>query len=223
MAEDYALIHRNVEGPKSTVKPQPTPLTEGSVSLVGDESGEKPIVILRDTAALQSLLLEGVLPLAGKTSDASVVIAGIECGHLIAPLHKLAEEDVGMFPACAVTRSMREARRVGHDPPTVARASQCVRNKDKSDQGSNFLSKAFQAAMRRMGVRHQVSSAYHPESQGALERFHQTLKNMVRIYCHETDDQWDEMVPLLLFAARECVQDTLGFSPFELVFGHESM
>lgn len=91
----------------------------------------------------------------------------------------------------------------------------------QSDQGSNFLSKAFQAAMRRMGVRHQVSSAYHPESQGALERFHQTMKNMVRIYCHETDDQWDEMVPLLLFAARECVQDTLGFSPFELVFGHE--
>ncbi|XP_037803946.1 uncharacterized protein LOC119598371 [Penaeus monodon] len=75
--------------------------------------------------------------------------------------------------------------------------------------------------MRRMGIQHQVSSAYHPELQGALERFHQTLKNMVRIYCHETDEQWDEMVPLLLFAARECVQDTLGFSPFELVFGHE--
>ncbi|XP_047500268.1 uncharacterized protein LOC125046527 [Penaeus chinensis] len=91
----------------------------------------------------------------------------------------------------------------------------------QSDQGSNLLSKAFQTAMQGMGVQHRVSSAYHRESQGALERFHQTLKNMVRIYCHETDEQGDEMVLLLLFAARECVQDTLGFSPFELVFGHE--
>jgi len=164
--------------------------SEGSVSLVGDESGEKPIVILRDTAASQSLLLEGVLPLAGKTSDANVGIAGVECGHLIAPLYKvhlkshffdkdvavgvvpklpiggvsfilandlagekvfakpqtnvailstpdlndgeqLAEDDMGVFPACAVTRAMREAGRVGNDPPTAARASRCMFVKGK--------------------------------------------------------------------------------------------
>lgn len=31
---------------------------------------------------------------------------------------------------------------------------------------------------------------------------------------------WDEGVHLVLFAAREAVQESLGFSPFELVFGH---
>ena len=64
------------------------------------------------------------------------------------------------------------------------------------------------------------SSAYHPQSQGALECFHQTLKNMTRVYCCEVERDWDEGVPLLLFAVREAVQESLGFSPFELVFGH---
>ena len=65
-----------------------------------------------------------------------------------------------------------------------------------------------------------MSSAYHPESQGALERFHQTLKTMIRSYCCNTAKDWDEGVHWLLFAVRESVQESLGFSPFELVFGH---
>ena len=65
-----------------------------------------------------------------------------------------------------------------------------------------------------------TSSAYHPESQGALERFHHTLKNMLKTYCMETEKQWDEGDPLLLFAVRDSVQESLGFSSFELVYGH---
>ena len=90
----------------------------------------------------------------------------------------------------------------------------------QSDQGSNFTSNLFQQVMYELGIEQYTSSAYHPESQGALERFHQTLKNMIRTYCLEFEKDWDEGVHLLLFAARESVQETLGFSPFELVFGH---
>lgn len=53
----------------------------------------------------------------------------------------------------------------------------------QTDQGSNFLSKVFRNALRVLGVSHVVSSAYHPESQGALERWHQTLKSALRKYC----------------------------------------
>lgn len=65
-----------------------------------------------------------------------------------------------------------------------------------------------------------MSSPYHPESQGAVERFHQTLKSMLRKYCLETGNDWDEGVPLVLFAIQETVQESLGFSPAQLVFGH---
>ena len=49
----------------------------------------------------------------------------------------------------------------------------------QSDQGSNFMSGIFQQVMHELGIKQYRSSAYHPESQGALERFHQTLKNMI--------------------------------------------
>ena len=47
------------------------------------------------------------------------------------------------------------------------------------DQGSNFMSGLFQEVMFQLGVTQFKSSAHHPQSQGALERFHQTLKSMI--------------------------------------------
>ncbi len=88
------------------------------------------------------------------------------------------------------------------------------------DQGSNFMSGIFQQVMDQLGIKQCVSSAYHPESQGALERYHQSLKTMIKTYCFESEKDWDEGIPLLLFASREAIQESLGFSPFELVFGH---
>ena len=90
----------------------------------------------------------------------------------------------------------------------------------QSDQGSNFMSGLFQQVVFQLGAKQIKSSAYHPESQGALERFHSTLKNMIRTYCLDNEKDWDEGISLLLFAVRESVQESLGFSPFELVFGH---
>ena len=90
----------------------------------------------------------------------------------------------------------------------------------QSDQGSNFMSGVFQQNMYQLGIIQCKSSAYHPQSQGSIERFHQTLKTMMRIYCTDCDKDWDEGIHLLMFAAHESIQDSLGFTPFELVFGH---
>ena len=89
----------------------------------------------------------------------------------------------------------------------------------QSDQGSNFMSSLMQQVTHQLGIKQCKSSAYHPETQGALERFHQTLKTMIRAYCSQFEKQWDQGIHLLLFAVREAVQESLGFSPFELVFG----
>lgn len=90
----------------------------------------------------------------------------------------------------------------------------------QSDQGSNFTSKLFNQVLKKLGIQHATSTAYHPQSQGALERYHQTLKTMLRTYCFENTEDWDRGIPFALFATRETVQESLGFSPFELVFGH---
>ena len=90
----------------------------------------------------------------------------------------------------------------------------------QSDQGSNFMCGLFQQVMFQLGIRQTKSTAYHPQTQGALERFHQTLKNMMKAYYTTEGKDWDEGIPLLLFAARESIQQSLGFIPFKLVFGH---
>lgn len=90
----------------------------------------------------------------------------------------------------------------------------------QTDQGTHFMSRLFEQVLMTLGIGHVVSSAYHPETQGALERWHQTLKSMLRKHCGDTGRDWDEGVPMVLFAAREVVQESLGFSPAELVFGH---
>uniref|UniRef100_A0A3B4ZKQ1 Gypsy retrotransposon integrase-like protein 1 n=1 Tax=Stegastes partitus TaxID=144197 RepID=A0A3B4ZKQ1_9TELE len=90
----------------------------------------------------------------------------------------------------------------------------------QSDQGSNFSSHMFAQVLKLLRVKHNQSSAYHAQSQSALERFHQTLKPLLRAYCTELDRDWEEGLPWLLLAAREAVQESTGFSPNDLVFGH---
>ena len=89
----------------------------------------------------------------------------------------------------------------------------------QSDQGSNFMSNIMQQVLYQLGIKQYKSSAYHPESQGAIERFHQMLKNLMRAYCFEFKLDWDQGIHLLLYTVREAVQESLGVSPFELVYG----
>ncbi|XP_066958870.1 uncharacterized protein [Macrobrachium rosenbergii] len=90
----------------------------------------------------------------------------------------------------------------------------------QSDCGTNFMSRFFRKKMSELGVHHVTSSPYHPESQGQVEWFHQTLKSVIKKFCIETGNEWDKEVPFALFAIHSVPNETLGFSPFDLVFGH---
>ena len=92
----------------------------------------------------------------------------------------------------------------------------------QSDQGSNFTSGIFKKVMNTLGIKQYFSTAYHPESQGALERFHQTLKSMLTKYCIESNNDWDVGIPFLLYAVRCTKQSSLGYSPNELLFGRDT-
>ncbi|KAL0150446.1 hypothetical protein M9458_054263 [Cirrhinus mrigala] len=91
----------------------------------------------------------------------------------------------------------------------------------QTDRGTNFTSRMFAQVLQQLRVNHRKSTSYHPESQGSLERFHQTLKQLLKAYCNELNKDWEEGLPWLMLAAREVVQESLGFSPNDLVFGHK--
>ena len=91
----------------------------------------------------------------------------------------------------------------------------------QSDQGSNFTSNLFSEVVEELGIKRELATAYHPESQGALERFHQTFKNLLKLYCMETGSEWDQGIDLLMFAVRDADNESLGFSPFKLLYGRD--
>ena len=84
-----------------------------------------------------------------------------------------------------------------------------------TDQGSNFVSQLMTEVYRLLQVHPIKTSPYHPETDGLVERFNQTLKDMLRKTAEEGKD-WDKLIPFVLFAYREVPQASTGFSPFEL-------
>ena len=65
------------------------------------------------------------------------------------------------------------------------------------------------------------NSPYHPQTDGLVKRFNKTLKSMLRKVLEGEKKSWDKMLPYVLFAYREVPQATIGFSPFELLYGRE--
>ncbi|XP_066980100.1 uncharacterized protein [Macrobrachium rosenbergii] len=70
------------------------------------------------------------------------------------------------------------------------------------DRGTNFKSDVFQSVLKELNIKQSFSSAYHPQSQGVLERAHQTMKSLLGKYALESAKDWDENLDLLMFVIR---------------------
>ncbi|KAL2103518.1 hypothetical protein ACEWY4_000386 [Coilia grayii] len=90
-----------------------------------------------------------------------------------------------------------------------------------TDQGPNFMSKTLRQVYDLLGIRRIRTTPYHPQTDGLVERFNQTLLNMLRKFVEESGKDWDQWLPYLLFAYREVPQASTGFSPFELLYAHQ--
>lgn len=90
-----------------------------------------------------------------------------------------------------------------------------------TDQGANFTSNLLAEMYRLLHVKALRTTPYHPQTDGLVERFNQTLKEMLRKTADEEGKDWDRLLPYVLFAYREVPQESTGFSPFELLYGRE--
>jgi transposase InsO family protein len=88
-----------------------------------------------------------------------------------------------------------------------------------SDQGSQFVSGLMKEVSRLLSIKQLIISPYHPICNGLCEKFNGTLKTMLKRVCAERPKDWDRFIAPLLFAYREAKQESLGFAPFELVYG----
>ena len=90
-----------------------------------------------------------------------------------------------------------------------------------TDQGTNFTSQLLQELYKMLGVKPVRTPPYQPQTDGLVERFNQTLKQMLRKMIDEEGWDWDKLLPYILFAYREVPQSSTGFSPFEMVYGRD--
>ena len=81
------------------------------------------------------------------------------------------------------------------------------------------MSAVMQTICKKLQITQFKATAYHQQTNGVTERFHATLKNMMRSQTPEDRNTWDEFIPHFLFAYREVPSQATGFAPFELLYG----
>ena len=91
-----------------------------------------------------------------------------------------------------------------------------------SDRGAAFLSGLFQEIYRLMGIHKVNTTAYHPQTDGLVERFNRTLLEMLSKTASKNGKDWDTRLPYVLFAYRVSMQPSTGESPFYLLYGRDA-
>lgn len=91
-----------------------------------------------------------------------------------------------------------------------------------TDQGSNFLSDVFKNTCKLLRIKKLQTTAFHPESNGSLERSHRVLKEYLRHYIKEDQSNWDEWVPYAVYVYNTSTHTATGYTPFELVYGFKA-
>jgi transposase InsO family protein len=86
-----------------------------------------------------------------------------------------------------------------------------------SDRGPQFAGAVWAAFCRQMGIKHVMTTAYHPQSNGMVERFHRQLKEALR--ARNCGADWADHLPRVLLGIRAAPKDDTGMSLAELVYG----
>lgn len=85
-----------------------------------------------------------------------------------------------------------------------------------TDQGTQFEAQLFNALTSLVGTERYRTTAYHPESNGIIERWHRSLKTALT--CHSSEN-WIDVLPVALLGLRTCLKEDLGSSVAVIVYG----
>ena len=89
-----------------------------------------------------------------------------------------------------------------------------------TDYGGVVTGKLMKELYKTLGIIHLKTLPYHPETDGCIERWHSSLKSMLK----KRDNRqrgWDKLLKYLLFAYRAAPHKKTGYSFFEVIFGRQ--
>ncbi|GJR96705.1 putative reverse transcriptase domain-containing protein [Tanacetum coccineum] len=90
-----------------------------------------------------------------------------------------------------------------------------------SDRDGRFTSHLWQAFQKALGTRLDMSTAYHPQTDGQSERTIQTLEDMLRACVMDFGGSWDTHLPLIEFSYNNSYHTSIKCAPFEALYGRK--
>ena len=91
-----------------------------------------------------------------------------------------------------------------------------------SDRGTHFNNQLVNELMKRFEIKHLLSTPYHPQTNGLVERFNRSLCESLAKLVEKTDE-WDKFIAPVLFAYRISKHSTTKITPFYLTYGREAV
>ena len=89
-----------------------------------------------------------------------------------------------------------------------------------SDRGPQFVGLFWTLICKRLQIQQRLSTAYHPETDGAQERSNQEIETYLRIYTSYLQDDWSQLLPTAQIALNNRTSSSTGLSPFFLTHGY---
>lgn len=93
-----------------------------------------------------------------------------------------------------------------------------------SDQGREFCNQLIEELTKKTGIDHRVTAPYHPQANGLVERFNQTIQSMLAKATAPPKDKedWESVLQSCVFAYNTSLHKTTKYTPHYLMFGAEA-
>jgi transposase InsO family protein len=88
-----------------------------------------------------------------------------------------------------------------------------------SDRDKIFTSKFWRHFLATFNIRSNLSTAFHPQTDGQTERVNQVLEQYLRAYCNYQQDDWHKLLHLAEFAYNSAIHSSTGKTPFFANYG----
>src|SRR6266403_442863 len=76
------------------------------------------------------------------------------------------------------------------------------------------------ALYKRLGIESSITTAYHPQANGQVERKNHKVEIYLRMFISKRQDDWMDLLPTVEFVINSRLNSATGYTPFEVLYGY---